>query len=75
MKQKYLIYIQDILVLPEYQRMGIGKALLEKVLDEYKEVYQKVLMTDNTEKTIRFYKALGFYMDTDIECRAFMKVY
>lgn len=70
-----IIYIQDILVLPEYQRMGIGKALLEKVLDEYKDVYQKTLMTENTEKTIGFYKALGFSMDTDIECRAFMKVY
>lgn len=33
------------------------------------------LLTDNTEKTINFYKSLGFYMDTDIECRAFLKMY
>lgn len=70
-----IVYIQDILVLPEYQRQGIGKALLEKVLETYKHVYQKTLMTDNTEKTIQFYKSAGFMMDTDMECRAFMKVY
>ena len=70
-----IVYIQDILILPEFQRQGIGKALLEKVLDTYKNVYQKTLLTDNTEKTIQFYKSVGFMMDTDIECRAFLKVY
>lgn len=70
-----IIYIQDILILPEYQRKGIGRALMEKVLDAYKHVYQKTLMTDNTEKSIQFYKSVGFTMDTDVECRAFMKVY
>lgn len=70
-----IIYIQDILVFPEYQRKGIGTALLERVLKEYKSVYQKALMTDNTEKTISFYKSLGFHMDTDIECIAFTKMY
>lgn len=70
-----IIYIQDIIVLPEYQRKGIGTALLSKVLLEYKNVYQKVLMTDNTKKTIQFYKSVGFAMDADIGCRAFLKIY
>ena len=70
-----IVYIQDILVLPEYQHQGIGTALLRKVLDVYKKVYQKTLLTDNTEKTIQFYKSVGMQMDTDIECRAFMKNY
>ncbi len=70
-----IVYIQDILILPEYQRQGIGKALIEKVLETYKHAYQKVLLTDNTEKTIQFYKLVGFMMDTDIDCRAFLKVY
>ena len=69
-----IVYIQDILVLPEYQRQGIGKALLNEILEIYKNVYQKVLLTDNTERTISFYKSLGFTMDTDMECRAFMKI-
>lgn len=70
-----MVYIQDIIVLPEYQRKGIGTRLLEKILFEYKNVYQKVFMTDNTEKTIQFYKSVGFIMDTDIDCRAFLKTY
>lgn len=70
-----VILIQDILVYPEYQRKGIGTALLQHVLEEYKNVYQKHLLTDNTPKTIQFYKSLGFLMDTDIECRAFSKYY
>lgn len=70
-----IVYIQDILVLPEYQRNGIGRSLLKKILFEYKDVYQKVLMTDNTEKNIRFYQSAGFMMDTDIDSSAFLKIY
>ena len=69
-----IIFIQDIIVLPEYQRQGIGTALLKRVLDTYEHVYQKTLLTDNTERTIQFYKSLGFQMDTEIECRAFTKM-
>ena len=70
-----IVFVQDILILPEYQRLGIGTALMNKLLNEYKYVYQKSLMTDNTERSIQFYKSCGFEMDTDIECRAFIKVY
>ena len=70
-----VILIQDILVYPEYQRKGIGTALLQHILEEYKNVYQKHLLTDNTPKTIQFYKSLGFVMDTDIECRTFSKYF
>ena len=66
-----VVFIQDILVYPEYQRQGIGTALLQQILMEYKHVYQKHLLTENTEKTIQFYKSLGFTMDTGMECRAF----
>lgn len=50
-----IVYIQDMIVLPEYQRKGIGTLLLEKILFEYKNVYQKVLMTDTIQK-----KPFGF---------------
>jgi len=66
-----VVFIQDLLVYPEYQRQGIGTALLKQILQDYKHVYQKHLFTDNTEKTIQFYKSLGFTMDTDMNCRAF----
>ena len=70
-----VIFIQDILILPEYQRNGIGTALLKHVLDEYRHVYQKHLLTENSMRTIQFYKSLGFMMDTEIECRAFSKYF
>lgn len=69
-----IIYIQDILVLPEYQHQGIGTLLMKKVLDDYAQVYQKVLFTDDTEKTKQFYQSVGFVMDTDMDCRAFTKM-
>ena len=67
-----IVYIQDLLVHPSYQRMGIGKALMGKLLDEYKNVYQKVLTTDDTEKTLAFYHHMGMKVDHEIGCRVFM---
>lgn len=68
-----VVFIQDLLVFPQYQRQGIGTDLLKRVFEEYREVYQLHLLTENTEKTIQFYKSLGFVMDTEIDCRAFSK--
>jgi len=68
-----VVFVQDLLVYPEYQRQGIGTALLKAIMEEYRGVYQLHLLTDNTEKTVAFYKSLGFVMDTDINCRAFSK--
>ena len=65
-----VVLVQDLLIYPEYQRKGIGTALLRKVMEEYSQVYQLHLLTDNTEKTIAFYKSL---MDTDMNCCAFSK--
>ena len=67
-----IVYIQDLLVDPAHQRMGIGKALMKKLLEEYKNVYQKVLTTDDTEKTLAFYRRIGMKMDEEIGCRVFM---
>ncbi|MBM6861320.1 GNAT family N-acetyltransferase, partial [Clostridium saudiense] len=54
-----IIYIQDILVKENYQRLGIGSNLLQLVLNRYNNIKQIVLMTDNTEKTKLFYKRNG----------------
>ncbi|MDY5730478.1 MAG: GNAT family N-acetyltransferase [Eubacteriales bacterium] len=68
-----VIFIQDLLVLPEYQGCGIGTALLQEILKTYKHVYQIHLLTENTEKTIQFYKSQGFTLDRDLQCCAFSK--
>ena len=66
-----VIFIQDLLVHPEFQRKGVGTLLLKKVLCEYDSVYQKHLITEDTEKTILFYKSLGFLENSEIGCKAF----
>lgn len=39
-----ILFIQDIIVLPKYQRMGIGTSLINACLDKYKDVYQIELL-------------------------------
>ena len=68
-----ILFIQDILVYPEHQHKGIGTALMKAVLEKYPHTYQIELATDNTEKTISFYKSLGFRPMQDIGCCAFIK--
>lgn len=68
-----IILVQDILVYPKYQRHGIGTALLKAVLDKYSDVRQLQLVTDNTPKTVAFYKSLGFLNFSEIGCCGFMR--
>ena len=69
-----IVFVQDILVFPEYQRKGIGSALLQAILERYSHVRQIELATDNTPKTIAFYKSMGFREMSEIGCCGFMKV-
>lgn len=69
-----ILFIQDILVYPEYQRRGIGTALMRVVMARYASVYQLELLTDNTEKTVRFYQSLGLVKAEEIGCCAFIKM-
>ena len=69
-----IVFVQDILVFPEYQRRGIGTALLQAVLDRFSHVRQMELATDDTPKTIAFYKSLGFSPMSEIGCCGFMRL-
>ena len=68
-----IVFVQDILVFPEKQRQGVGTALLKAVLAQYPDVRQIELITDNTPKTVAFYKSLGFYELSEIGCCGFMR--
>ena len=68
-----IIFVQDILVFPSKQRKGVGTALLKAVLDRYHDVRQIELTTDNTPKTLAFYKSLGFSEFSEIGCCGFMR--
>ena len=48
------VFVQDLIVLPSYQRQGIGSALMKEALEDYKEVYQVQLATEQTEKMYYF---------------------
>lgn len=69
-----IVYIQDVLVDPSYQRKGIGSALIRSVLDRFKNVRQIVLSTDAQLSSIAFYESLGFRKMEDMGCCSFMRV-
>lgn len=68
-----ILYIQDILVFPAHQRKGVGSALIRTILERFHTVRQIMLTTDNTPKTIAFYKSQGFLQVSDMGCCGFMK--
>lgn len=69
-----IVFVQDILVFPKYQRKGVGSALLQAVLDIYRHVRQIELVTDNTQNTIAFYKSMGFKEMSEFGCCGLMKL-
>lgn len=69
-----IVYVQDILVFPEFQRRGFGNALLHEVLRRFSHVRQIVLSTDKEERTLEFYKSMGFESLENIGCRGFMLI-
>ena len=62
------IFVQDLIVLPIYQRKGIGRALMKEALEDYKDVYQVQLVTDQTERTLGFYRSMGFEILSTYNC-------
>ena len=69
-----IVFIQDLLVLPEYQRKGIGSALVRRVLERFGHVRQIELATDNAPETIAFYESVGFRKMSAIGCCGFVKI-
>jgi len=51
-------YFHYVLTDPTYQGHGIGKVMMEMMLDNYKDYYTKVLVS--YPLAVQFYKRLGF---------------
>lgn len=52
-------FLHYLLVDPEYQKRGIGKALMVRILAEYSNMlYVKIMPSDL--KSVRFYEKFGF---------------
>ena len=68
------VFVQDLIVLPSYQRQGIGSALMKEALGDYKDAYQVQLVTEQTEKTLEFYRSLGFETLSTYDCTGMILV-
>ena len=68
------LLIQDLLVRRERERQGIGTRLMRALLARYPDVYQTQLLTDDTEKTVAFYRSLGFERVEEMRCCAMLMV-
>ncbi|MGE7129254.1 GNAT family N-acetyltransferase [Lysinibacillus xylanilyticus] len=55
-----ILYIQDILVLNSHQNRGIATVMMNHILEKYKDVRQKVLLTEEAPDVRHFYEKNGF---------------
>ena len=62
------VFVQDLIVLPTYQRQGIGSDLMKEALRDYKDAYQVQLATEQTEKNVGFYRSMGFETLSTYDC-------
>ncbi|HEY0259109.1 MAG TPA: GNAT family N-acetyltransferase [Lacisediminihabitans sp.] len=72
-----ICYVQDLLVRPDVQRTGIGRALVAEVLTRFGTLRQIVLMTDDEARQRAFYQSLGFVEGADLPggpLRAFLRI-
>lgn len=57
------VYFHYLLVMPEYQSLGIGKELVNLMLEEYKDFARKAVIAYDRE--VEFYKKCGFEVGED----------
>ncbi|MGM9904022.1 hypothetical protein A5844_001326 [Enterococcus sp. 10A9_DIV0425] len=55
-----ILYIQDILVRPDFQNKNIGTNLMTRILNEFNDVRQKILLTEDAPNVRHFYEKFGF---------------
>ena len=53
-----VVYYPHLLVLPEYQRRGIGREIMKRLMSRYRGFHQHLLVADS--KAAGFYRACGF---------------
>src|SRR5579859_6974828 len=70
------IYLAEIEILPEYQRKGLGTAIIQALIDEakasHKEVVLQVLKTNSDAR--RLYERLGFELYGETETHNLMRM-
>ena len=61
---EFILYVQDLVVKPLYQRQGIGRELMRRTSEKYPDARQFLLITDeNDEVSNAFYQSIGLTKD------------
>ncbi|HCN83082.1 MAG TPA: GNAT family N-acetyltransferase [Sphingobacteriaceae bacterium] len=55
-----VVYYPHLIIHPSYQGKGIGKLIIDKLQEKYKDFHQQILVADG--RSIDFYKKCGFEM-------------
>ncbi len=53
-----VVYYSHLLVRPDYQGMGVGTEIMKRLMEEYKDFHQHMLVADG--RAIEFYRKCGF---------------
>lgn len=69
-----VVFIQDLLVRPDYQRKGIGAQHVQTLQERFSNVYQIELLADDTPELNAFYHSIGFQKAEEMGCCAFLRV-
>ncbi len=69
-----ILSVQDVLVDPAWQRQGVGRALMQAMLERFPAVYQVQLLADRDSGTETFCRSLGFRPAEDMGCMAFLRM-
>lgn len=70
-----IAYLQDVLIHPDHQRLGLGRSLVSTLFNTYADVRQHILITDTEPGQRAFYESLGLVESHDMspEIRAFLR--
>ncbi|MBW4642970.1 MAG: GNAT family N-acetyltransferase [Goleter apudmare HA4340-LM2] len=60
-----VVYYPHLLVLPEYQRQGIGRTIIQMLTSRYADFHQQILLAET--KAFNFYKKCGFQRASNTE--------
>lgn len=68
-----ILFVQDLLLRPDWQRRGVGRALMNAVLTRHAHVMQMALLTDDGPGQLAFYRSLGLQNTRDLGLNAFYR--
>ena len=59
-KNQNQFQVRGMAVLEQYQKKGVGKKLINRILSDYKTDKKKTILLNAREEAIQFYKKIGF---------------